>query len=304
YIYAMATRVFGEDSEIGKRLHSILTVEGERGTIPLSRPYYFKNQVSLEELLFTPALRYTDLPLVPNLNKLFPASYCGMVGEGDSSIFLKYGHNGPSHAHPDKMTVELILDGTCISRDLSNSGYGNIYCNEWHRVTASHNTVMVNGENQNGFGGGECLTYEANRIHAKAADVYPGVSYDRDVKIGGKDLQDTLTVSLSEESVCDYFFHVEGTPEGDYAAQPAELGFETNGYQHLKDVVKVPTEGDTIEISWTVSGRKVTSTLDVAGAELFLAKSPDNPVVNYRTSLIIRKKGANCTFSNSWKIED
>ncbi|MDC7221045.1 MAG: heparinase II/III family protein [Spirochaetales bacterium] len=301
YIYAMATRVFGEDSEIGKRLCSIVTADGERGTIPLSRPYYFKNDVSLEELLFTPALRYGKKEAVLNENRLFPASYCGMIGSGKSSVFLKYGHNGPSHAHPDKMTLEFILDGTCVSRDLSNSGYGNVYCNEWHRVTASHNTVMVNGENQNGFEGGECLTYEADRIHAKAENVYPGTTYERDLKIGDKDLSDSLTVTLSEESVCDYFFHVEGAPEGDLGGVSAEIGYETNGYQHLSDVVKIPVDGDTKEIVWTVGDKKVSSIIDVADAELYMAKSPDNPVVNYRTSIIVRKKGKSCQFTNNWK---
>jgi oligo-alginate lyase len=303
YIYAMATRVFGEESEIGERLKSIISSDEERGTVPLSRPYYFKNDVSLEEIVFTPTLRYGKIEPVENVNRLFPASYCGMIGSGDSSVFLKFGHNGPSHAHPDKMTLELIMDGVCISRDLSNSGYGNAYCNEWHRVSASHNTVVVNGENQNGFGGGDSLVYEADRIHARANDVYPGVTYERDLKIGDKELSDQMTVTLSEESTCDFFFHVEGSVEGDLNAKSADLGYRANGYQHLSDVVKVPVKGDTIDITWNVSGKKVVSTLDLVGAELYIAKSPDNPVVNYRTTIIIRKKGSSCTFKNSWKIE-
>jgi hypothetical protein len=142
YIYCVATKVFGVDSHIGNLLKNILNTNHTRGKLPLSRPYYFENEISLEQLVLIPELDPQKAMVVKTKSKNFDTSYCGIIKENNINIFYKYGHNGPSHAHPDKMNIEVVIGDYSLSRDLSNSGYGNRLCNEWHRMSASHNTVV------------------------------------------------------------------------------------------------------------------------------------------------------------------
>lgn len=306
YIYSIAVKVLGQSSELGKILGSILHGNRERGTIPLSKPYYFQNDVSLEEFLFVPELREAQKDYVPSGSILFKNSYYGLLKIHGSNIFLKYGHNGPSHAHPDTMNIEVILKDRVLSRDLSNSGYGNRFCNEWHRVSASHNTVVVNGRNHSGYGGGTCNSEDKSRISVTALDVYPGVEFTRELQLNEDGFQDKFYVTAQENSTFDYFFHIEGELDNpsSLSLSSAELGYKTNGYQHFQDIQKVSTEGPMLLLDWKVRDLSIECRIPVEEAEVFLMKSPDNPVVNHRSTLLIRKHGEDANFRVDWQIRD
>ncbi len=302
YIYANGVKVLGEDSLVGKMLGSILNNKEERATLPLSKPYFYKNDISLEEFLFVPGLRNKHTKIIPGSSKNYTTSYCGLLKQSKTNLFLKYGHNGPSHAHPDKMHLELILDDTCISRDLSNSGYGNPHCDAWHRVTASHNTVVVNGENHTGFEGGETLISTEDTLKVRAESVYPGVTYTRHVAITEKSMEDSFSVDLPEEAICDYIFHVEGEPITELASKDGELGFDQNGYQYFTEVREILCKDDVTPITWNIKGRTFQSNISCKDAQLFLMRSPDNPIVNYRTTILVRMKSKNPQFSLRWEV--
>lgn len=302
YLYSVAVKVLGEDSKTGRLLGSILNHDGERGSIPLSRPYYYMNDISLEELLFVPGLRERHRDIISCGSVLFPDSYCGMLRKSDVNVFLKYGHNGPSHAHPDKMSIEVMFRNSVFSRDLSNAGYGNRLCNEWHRVSASHNTVVVDGECHSGFGGGVCLMETDTRMSARADEVYSGVSFCRDIEIDDSGFLDSFQVESSDDVTADYFFHVDGILLSEPVSETSEIGYSKNGYQHLKSIRKVLKNTDSIELEWQVGSMKVKSTIGITGAELFLMESPDNPVVHYRPGFIIRRRGRVSRFDVSWSL--
>ncbi len=300
YVYSGAVKVLGEESRAARLLGAILNQRGERGTIPLSKPIYFDNDVSMEELLFAREIRdrYRDIPGSGSSN--FPSSNCSIIKKNGMNLFIKYGHNGPSHAHPDKMEIEVLYKDICLSRDLSNSGYGNPFCNEWHRVSASHNTVVIGGENHTGLGTGEILASEADRLKVRADEVYKGVTYTREVRILEYGFTDVFEIEQDEDNVCDYFFHVEGTLKSQLEMKSAETGFSSNGYQHLKDVKKVEYGSESLTLLWDVKGTVFGSTIDMENKELFIMKSPDNPVVNYRTSMMLRQRGKSVNFKLSW----
>lgn len=304
HIYAMSIKVFGEESKIANILNNILNKDSIRGQLPLSKPYYFENNISLEEFLFCPLLRDKKMPIVEKESINFVSSHMGLIKDENKNIFIKYGHHGPSHAHPDKMNIEVILDNICLSRDLSNSGYGNQLCNEWHRMSPSHNTVVINGENHTSMEGGICLEESDTHLKVKTPDVYDGVDFIRTVALTTHGFEDVFEVNADEEKVIDFFFHVEGNLISDVKYGDLELGNDSNGYQHLHELKNIVVDSDEMILKWDVKGLILESKIGMNNKELFIASTPDNPVSGYRTTIIIREKNSKTQFDMSWKVEE
>ena len=164
YIYHMAAKIFGEDSEIGNLLKNIENSPLPRTTLPLSKPYYIDNEIAYERLLLNTDFdlnRYTE---VVHETKNFPNSNFAILRAGGMNAFVKYGLNGPSHAHPDLINLEIMYKNYRISRDLSNPGYVARLCNEWHKTSLAHNTVIRNGENVLSRNPGNTIEYDSTHI--------------------------------------------------------------------------------------------------------------------------------------------
>ncbi|MBB6479887.1 heparinase II/III domain-containing protein [Spirochaeta isovalerica] len=303
YVYAIGTKIFGEDSRIGHLMASIVNKVGDRGSLPLSKPYYFENDISLEELLFVPELRYKMTTPVISGSVNFKSSYCGLIKSYGSNVFIKYGHNGPSHAHPDKMNIEVLLKGEMLSRDLSNSGYGNPLCNEWHKMSPSHNTVVVNGESHKGFKGGECLIEEELHMKVRSTGVYEDVNFERDIQLNDSGFKDRFAVEAANSSIFDYFFHIEGELLEEPLLEKGDIIFDENGYQHIRDIKKVSESArDQLRLKWKIGSISVDCLVNTEQTEIFLAKSPDNSASGYRNTLILRKRGNEASFEVNWIV--
>ena len=132
YVYHTAARAFGEKSKVGNLLKIIENDPNPRTTLPLSEPYYCCGTVCLEQLLFNIDFDYSDYRPVAHVSNTFPTSNFAMLRNNNWNVFVKYGLNGKSHAHPDIMNIEVMYKDQRISRDLSNAGYQSRLCNEWH----------------------------------------------------------------------------------------------------------------------------------------------------------------------------
>lgn len=172
YVYHTAARAFGEKSKVGNLLKIIENDPNPRTTLPLSEPYYCCGTVCLEQLLFNIDFDYSDYRPVAHVSNTFPTSNFAMLRNNNWNVFVKYGLNGKSHAHPDIMNIEVMYKDQRISRDLSNAGYQSRLCNEWHRKTLSHNTVCWNGQDITSVHPGKCLHFDADSFSGLALDVY------------------------------------------------------------------------------------------------------------------------------------
>ena len=301
YIYEIAAKYFGDDSDIANILKNIENGSVERAYIPLSKPYFYEG-ISLEHLLFNPDFDNRNYIKALSKSKNFETSYFGVIRNGEINVFCKYGLRGPSHAHPDIMNIEVMIGDKSLSRDLSNSGYGAILCNEWHRMTASHNTVVVDCSNQTSVDSGEVLKFEDHSFHVKASNVYDGVDFYRNVEITETIIEDKFKVTSKEEHQYDYLFHSEGVLQSKFASEPYEFENKTNGYQHVKEAKKVLVEGEGITLSWKLGDRTIESYIHTVGKELIIAKTYDNPVTAFRTTIILRSKSCSDTFKIIWKL--
>lgn len=306
YIYHTAARALGEDSEVGNITKLIETANTVRTILPLSEPYYCNNRVCLEQLLFNPDFDYQSVTPVKHKSCNFPKSNYVILRNEKWNAFMKYGLNGKSHAHPDIMNVELTYDGCRISRDLSNAGYRARLCNEWHRKTLAHNTVCRNGADITSVAPGECLHYEAEKVAAKASNVYEGIDYYRTMEIAGDVFSDDFMVTGGQEGIYDYVFHLEADFSLTLAAEPEEasLGFADNGYQHILEIKKVRTGEKTVIIPAVSEKIALDITVELAGGqELYLLKTMDNPVNKIRNTILVRSIAANPHYHLQIKVK-
>ncbi len=298
YIYHTVGRVFGQESPIGNLVKNIEANPCTRTILPLSEPYYLDNRYCLERLLFNIDWDYSRFTPVPRSSYNYPRSNYAMLRSGKWNAFVKYGLNGRSHAHPDIMNVELTYDGKPVSRDLSNAGYRSRLCNEWHRRTLAHNTVVCNGTDIPSCAPGETDFFDPQHIRVHNSGVYEGVDYFRSLAITDTGFSDVFQVRSEQRGVFDYVFHFERgvkieLPEG---LLPGALDYRENGYEHILECWQLPAQGSVV-LRASLEGAPMTITLPLEdGMALFLLKTMDNPVNSYRTSILIRGTGQELTY--------
>jgi hypothetical protein len=266
--------------------------------LPLWDPYHYDGR-PLE------ALSAPQIPAVPfekPRSIRYDASNFAILRNDRFNLFIKYGHNGPSHAHPDKMTFELTLDNAAVTRDLSNAGYGAQICNEWHRQSISHNTEVGDGGNHTNTEGGKILSFDADHIRATATPC-EGLTFTREMRLAGSHVHDSFVVEGSAGHTFDYVLHIDGDVTYDAAvcsAEECQLGYTENGYQHIKNVQRLT---GNVVLTAHANGIKYIILPDTDG-EVLLCDTLDNPVTRYRKALIIRKRGVRAEFSLSLQAVD
>ena len=203
------------------------------------------------------------------------------------------------------MNLEVTAFGTPITRDLSNCGYAARLCNEYHRTSVCHNTVLVDGQSHPDTQPGECMLFskEPVGLTARVRDAYPGVEFRRGVQLSENGFSDEFTVTADAVHTMDWFFHVEGELEQLPAGKPAELGFDQGGYQHLKEVRELDCPGEILSLNWNFGEVRGVQELDVANKKVYLCRRYDNPVNRMRWTVILRASGEHAVFTQHWTFQ-
>lgn len=290
YVYYMAYKYYGEP--ILKYIKHIEDNELERIRLPLSETYYFENKIPMERLLFLANLDEltTDKPNVRK-SESFEASNCALLRSDIFNVFFKYGHQTTSHAHPDKMSIEIIVNNKILTKDLSNSGYGSKMCNEWHRTITAHNTVIVNGKPSDIKNAGELLEYTNNSVKAKCKS-YDNVTYERNLEIKENNLYDSFVVNSENEDNLDWFFHFENDIEISEQMLECKLFAEYDESLFI-DFRELVAKDNLVVIKSDLVDMKITLE---DGMKIFVAKTYNNPANTFRNTIIIRKKAKNAIF--------
>lgn len=298
YVYHTVARAFGEDSPVGNITKLIETGPRPRTTLPLSEPYYCCETVCLERLLFNIDFDYSAITPVPQSSYLFEHSNFAMLRGQNWNVFLKYGLNGRSHAHPDIMTVEMIYQGLRVTRDLSNAGYESRMCNEWHRKTLAHSTVCYNGTDITSTSPGQCLKFTGAKVVARAVNVYDGIDYQRALELDETSVSSKFDVA-GKPGTYDHILHLEPQVKVvcPYPLEDANLGYDANGYQHIVEVKRLAGHPKTVVLDAALG--EFSMKLEIAledGQEVYLLKTKGNPVDQIRTTILVRAAGRNATF--------
>lgn len=304
YLFEMASALFGTE-HFRAMAQEIYQSSIARTPLPMSFPVY-AGDYSMEWMLFAAPASGDALENQESRRSVcFAASDYAVLKKRHCEAFLKYGHCTASHAHPDKMNVELTAFDTVVSRDLSNCGYASRLCDEYYRTSVSHNTVVVDGHSHTTILRGECLSYNEQEpsIDVRIQDAYPGVEFRRSIRVNDAGMEDVFRVSGDEEHTYDWVFHVEGQLCSSIAGEPAQLDYSGDGYQHLSDVRRISGSGD-FRLEWGFAKNSVRGeqTLRAENAELYLCESYDNPASRRRFTLILRVKGKDACFSQTWNF--
>lgn len=289
YVYFMGYKVYGE--ELLPLINHIQNGKLERGKLPLSEPYYYENAIPLEQLLFAADYEEKEFEQLYDRKSIaFMDFNCAMIRDKKINIFLKYGHQTQSHAHPDKMNIEIVVNGKVLTKDISNSGYGTKICNEWDRTIAAHNTCSVNGLSMDVTNQGKLLTFNDNCIEAEC-EAYDGVLYRRKIETDGESIFDNFIVKCESVNVIDWFFHFEEAVNKDNLIITKE---DCIFNEYIMNVKKV----QAIENRVVLENSLVKMEIYIEeGARLYLAETYNNPANKLRDTVIIRKNGRDANFS-------
>lgn len=125
------------------------------------------------------------------------------------------GNRPAGHLHNDKMSIEVMIDGKYITRDIGGYIYTSApYARNWFRSTGAHNGIRVRGREQNIFTGPFSMAKnaEGELLYCTKDRIIGQVKYDDVVHV--RDIQ------LTDKSVV----------VTDYANKPFEVSFRNKVY--------------------------------------------------------------------------
>jgi hypothetical protein len=227
----------------------------------------------------------------------FPDTNYAVLKSKEMEVFLKYGFASKSHAHYDRNTIEIFN----FAYDPSNIAYGSPLHAPWYRTTIAHNTVTVDGKNQDNFAPGETVSFDPakNSIETFTGDVYPGVDFYRNLTLQGPVLEDVFIVKSKDRHNYDWTFHGLGTFEYDGEFGEAEKLYNGNGYEYLKNFRK-PLAGRVFR--WKNNGKTLTMTVVSEDVEVYATEGVGNPPEEERTGIVLRSRSREAVFNVRYEI--
>jgi len=225
-------------------------------------------------------------------------------GSGDRAVtaVLDYGQHGGHHGHPDKLNLMLYALGKEIFLDPGRLTYRCPEHTSWTRQSIAHNTVVVDQRSQRAKPG-SLIQFDAGELCdialARADEVYPGVSMQRALVLFDQVLVDLFRVTADQDHTFDWILHglakLNLGVEGQLSGIPL---YNDNGYQHLTELMNVPTPM-TFAADWTLtSGRYVrTYVAGQAGDKTVTGKGIGYRITDRVPFLLIRRQTHSTTFA-------
>jgi hypothetical protein len=196
---------------------------------------YFKDPLFAEYAGLATAEKAT--PKSADLSGIGIAILRGTSPAGPVCAMMDYGIHGDHHGHPDKLNIVIYGQGQEWALDPGRITYSVPEYETWCRTTLAHNTVTIDGKNQQPDTG-TLLYFDANDHYtaalAMSKGAYPGVTLKRFLVLCDGLLVDVFAVQGNRDMQIDWALHARGAITTDLLLQEraAPLG-TTGGYQHL-----------------------------------------------------------------------
>jgi len=218
------------------------------------------------------------------------------------ALHLDFGPHGGAHGHPDKLGIIFFANGRDVMPDAGRLPYGAPLHNRWYKTTVAHNTVIVDGKNQNPTEGrlvSHNLDGEIKMATAVCDTAYEDVTLTRSVALAPEYLLDVVSGSSDNQHTWDLAYHVQGRPAADLPFKRTELPQKKNGYQVLRNTreAAIPPGGWQVTFSGeSAADRLVLIQADTGKSKVILA---DGIVGNNATTcpvLLTRQQGDAATW--------
>ena len=126
--------------------------------------------------------------------------------------------------------------------------------------------------------------YSDDFIDVTVKNAYENCILRRRVKVNKNNIEDRFYVKCKENKYIDYFFHIDGKL---ISSLIFEEKIKIDTYPYLKNVRKVKCD-NIIELNFKFKNFLVEIILELDKKELYICKSPDNPNIQDRTTILIR----------------
>ncbi len=214
-------------------------------------------------------------------------------------LILKAGPSHEDHSHPDQLAIQVDSAGTRIVADLGTAGYGIGLNDTWYRQTASHSTVLVDGESQplgpaflDNLAVGAGFTAVSGAVEWTEGR-YAAVKMRRTVAACGRYYLDIFDVEAGAPRQFDWILGGCGKLAERQVADAFRVGRLTGdcGYEHFNSV-RVCSGQQPRRIRWQKDS--VVFDLHIAapvGETLLTAVAPGNPAKDFQSVLVRRNYG-------------
>ena len=215
---------------------------------------------------------------------------------GSFGLFLKFGRHGGVHGHYDKLGLSVYGEDKDFSVDLGTPGFGVRLSDRWYAHTASHNTVIVDG-NRQPPGWGSLLRFEtagafqlADAAVAWTKRPYDGVRFRRAIVLGLPYLIDLFSVAAPDPRQFDWIYHNSGSFR---VPGVPTLGDRAGGTPPHPDLTAWAPLRGARAVEWTDRDEAGLTVFlgDADVSELYSGVGPSNPASESRTAIIRRLHG-------------
>ncbi|MCC7498785.1 MAG: heparinase II/III family protein [Bryobacterales bacterium] len=254
---------------------------------------------SLQSLLYGEPVVESG-PIIAEQSTLFRQAGVAMLRRQGTAAAVRFGLHGGGHGHPDKLNLLTFSGGEQFGVDPGSIAYGMPLQQEWFKTTVAHNTVSVDGAQQeavDGEFGSWSDTPDAVTLAARATRVCPGVELARTVRLTPRRITDRFECTAAAEHTYDWVFHAYGTLATSLPMKPLleKLG-AANGYQHITGVLHANTDQDWWA-EWDVNGVRCRIRMrGQPGTEVFRGTAPGVDAREQVALILVRRRARATVF--------
>jgi heparinase II/III-like protein len=210
-----------------------------------------------------------------------------------STMVLDYGPHGGFHGHYDKLGLSLWHRQKPILIESGAIGYGTVASEDYYRSTLAHNTVVIDGvDQQESTGRLEDFIRQGQNswLLVSADQAYTGVSMRRQVLMSEwGHAVDGMYVESPDTVTIDYVLHSADKIQHSLVLSNSSFSFG-GAYDFLTDVQTGQFGSD---LSFVFQGPNGDAVINVTGepdTQVFLAKAPGYPQTSTHDVLILRRQ--------------
>lgn len=293
----------------------------------LKQVYQSKSrQESLEAFLYG----VNDLPDTPEieLKDYHNPDGSGLTvfrGTHQQYLLVKHSPFGGEHDHYDRLGISYLAFGERITPDLGTTGYGAKLHYDYFKNTGSHNTVMINQENQPPANArviryiqksdyilldtevkwdGTYPGLDSHTIVQWDEPSYAGVTMRRMILWCGQYFIEAFMVNGVKEVTIDWVLHVPGELNDSSAEEYQGIFSIKKPFKYLTNIRTIKPTESTVS-NWILKNSQF-KLYSYCGFEnqIFYANGPDNPSTGDISYFINRVKGENALFINLFEVID
>ncbi|WP_070000358.1 heparinase II/III domain-containing protein [Cellulosilyticum sp. I15G10I2] len=240
-------------------------------------------------------------------------------GDDNRYLLFRHGAYGGEHDHYDRLGISYLAHGERIAPDIGTTGYGAPLHYDYYKNTGTHNTVVINEENQMPAEGKVLrfekvgnITYIEAEVDFKKPYVMPDsftiVQWDEKSyknvrmvrKIAWADtyMADLFIVEGVDDYSIDWCMHFCGMKSSQHADEKKIHRFsDKKPFKYLHDVTRLePIE--QVKTSYRIGGANLNLFTYLKGGAIYYGEGPDNPSLKDMSYVIQRIEGNSAVFFN------